>query len=74
MGNMIPSEYTIQRAILDAARYHGDIYVGDNFVMKAHKDYVEVNVDANNGKNHLSYNVYFDEKGNITKIEPHKNQ
>lgn len=69
-----PSEYTIQRAVQDAARYNGGIYVGDNYVMKDHGDYIEVNVDANNEKGHLSFNVYYDEDGKITNTIPHKNQ
>lgn len=74
MGSFKPSEYTIQRAVMEAARYNGGIYVGDNYVMKDHGDYIEVNVDANNEKGHLSFNVYYDDNGNITSIVPHKNQ
>ena len=48
MGTFKPSTYEIRNAIMEAARYQGGIYVGDNYVMKDHGDYIEVNVDANN--------------------------
>lgn len=47
MGTFKPSTYEIRNAIMEAARYQGGIYVGDNYVMKDHGDYIEVNVDAN---------------------------
>ena len=66
-----PSDYQIKDAILEATRYQG-IYVGDNYVMKDHGDYIEVNVDAGNKKGHVSYNVYYDDDGRITSVVPHR--
>ena len=70
-GSFKPSEYTIKNAVREAAHYNGGIYVGDNFVMKDHGSYIEVNVDANNGKGHISFDIYYDENGNITDIRQH---
>ena len=71
MGTFKPSTYEISNAIMEAARYQGGIYVGDNYVMKDHGDYIEVNVDANNAKGHISFDVYFDASGRITRVTPH---
>ena len=71
MGTFKPSTYKIRNAIMEAARYQGGIYVGDNYVMKDHGDYIEVNVDANNAKGHISFDVYFDASGRITRVTPH---
>lgn len=66
-----PSRYTIENAIREAARYDG-IYVGDHYVMKDHGDYIEVNIDAENKKEHISFDLYYDKEGNITKIVKHR--
>lgn len=66
-----PSSYSIKNAIQEAARYDG-VYVGDNYVMKDHGDYIEVNVDAENGKGHISFNVYYDRDGRISHVEKHR--
>lgn len=71
MGTFKPSTYEIRNAIMEAVRYQGGIYVGDNYVMKDHGDYIEVNVDANNAKGHISFDVYFDASGRITRVTPH---
>lgn len=65
-----PSNYQIKDAVLEAARYQG-IYVGDTYVIKDHGSYIEVNVDAENKKKHVSYNVYYDSDGRITSVVPH---
>ena len=64
MNKFRPSNYSILNAVKEAARYES-IYVGDNYVMKDHGDYVEVNIDAENKGLHISYNVYFKENGEI---------
>lgn len=66
-----PSRYSIENAIKEATRYNGGIYVGGNYVTKDHGDYIEVNVDADNKKGHISFDIYYDFDGNITKIIPH---
>lgn len=71
MGYFKPSNYQIENAIMEAARYDG-IYVGDNYVTKDHGDYIEVNFDADNDKGHVSYDLYFDENGNLTRWEKHR--
>ena len=71
MNYFKPSEYTIKNAILDTIRY-GDVTIGDNYVFKDHGDYVEVNVDADNDKGHISFDVYYDSNGKITRIVSHK--
>lgn len=35
-----------------------------------HGDYIEVNIDADNPKDHISFNIYYDESGRITKGVP----
>ena len=40
--------------------------------MKDHGDYVEINIDADNEKGHVSYDLYFDEDGRLIRWEPHK--
>lgn len=71
MSYFKPSSYTIENAIREATRYDG-IYVGDNYVTKDHGDYIEVNIDADNGKGHVSYNLYYDESGHITHWGKHR--
>jgi hypothetical protein len=66
-----PSSYSIEQAIREAARYDG-IYVGDNYVTKDHGDYIEVNIDADNAKGHVSYDLYFDENGHLKRWEKHR--
>ena len=72
MNHFKPSNYSIENALREAARYNGGIYIGDNYVTKDHGDYIEVNVDANNVKGHVSFNIYYDSNGKITRVEPHK--
>ena len=71
MNNFKPSNYSIENAIKEAARYDG-IYVGDNYVMKDHGNYIQVNVDANNGKGHISFDVFYDDSGRIIRVDPHR--
>ena len=70
MGYFKPSEYTIESALKEVARYEG-IYVGDNYVMKDHGSYVEINIEDNNNKGHISYDLYFDEAGNLKDWKKH---
>lgn len=71
MGYFKPSKYTIENALREVARYNGGIFVGDNFVTKDHGDYIQVDIDANNDKGHVSWDLYFDDNGNLIKWEPH---
>lgn len=66
-----PSSYTIKQAIAEAARYDG-IHVGDNYVTKDHGDYIEINIDADNEKGHISYDLYFDDEGRLIRWVPHQ--
>ena len=70
MNYFKPSEYQISNALLEIARYEG-IFVGDNYVMKDHGDYIELNIDDNNDKGHISFDLYFDENGKLIKWEKH---
>lgn len=72
MGQFKPSSYDISNALKEVARYDGGIYVGDNFVTKDHGSYIEINIDADNPKGHVSYNLYFDDNGHLIRWEPHK--
>ena len=56
---------------MEAARGEG-VYAGDTYVMRDHGDYVQVNVDADNAKGHISFDVFYDEEGRITKVEKHR--
>ena len=71
MKSWKPSSYTIEQAIKEATRYSG-IYVGDNYVTKDHGDYIEVNIDAGNPKGHISFDLYFDENGDLDHWETHR--
>lgn len=71
MSYFKPSSYQISNALNEVARYEG-IYVGDNYVTKDHGDYIEINIDADNSKGHVSYDLYFDDKGNLIRWEPHR--
>lgn len=71
MSYFKPSEYTIKNAIADIIRY-GDVTVGDNYVFKDHGGYIEASVDANNADGHISFDIYYDSNGNITRVERHK--
>ncbi len=57
MGKFKPSEYTLKNAINEAAKYNGNIYVGDNYITKDHGDYIEVNIDEDNTKGHISFDI-----------------
>ncbi len=70
MGYFKPSSYQIENAIKEAARYDG-IFVGDNYVTKDHGDYIEINIDADNDKGHVSYDLYFDDNGHLIRWEKH---
>lgn len=65
-----PSTYTIENALKEASRYDG-IYVGDNYITKDHGDYIEVCIDANNSKGHVSYDLYFNDEGKLIRWEKH---
>ncbi|MBO5372966.1 MAG: hypothetical protein J6A75_09650 [Lachnospiraceae bacterium] len=71
MGNFKPSQYEIKDALKEVCRYEG-IYVGDNFVMKDHGKYIEINIDADNKKGHISFDLYFDENGRLVDWKKHK--
>ena len=70
MGSFKPSAYTIENALREATRYDG-IHVGDNYVTKDHGDYIEICIDADNRKGHVSYNLYFDDRGKLIRWEKH---
>ena len=70
MGYFKPSSYTIENALREVTRYDG-IYVGDNYVTKDHGSYIEVCIDANNAKGHVSYDLYFDDSGRLTNWVKH---
>ena len=65
-----PSDYDIEKALREISRYES-IYVGDNFVMKKHKNYIELNFDSDNPKGHVSYNLYLDENGKLIDWKKH---
>lgn len=71
MGYFKPSNYQIKNALLEIGRYEG-IYVGDNFITKDHGEYIEINIDADNAKGHISYNLYFDDDGKLIRWEKHR--
>ncbi len=70
MGIFSPSRYTIENALRDLQRY-SDVAFGDNYVMKDHGSYVEVNIDADNAKGHVSYDLYFDDDGKLVDWKEH---
>jgi hypothetical protein len=71
MGYFRPSDYDIKNALMEIGRYES-IYVGDNYVMKDHGDYVELNIDADNEKGHISFDLYFDDNGKLVSWNEHK--
>lgn len=68
MGKFKPSSYDLEKALKEVSRYDG-IYIGDNYVMKDHGNYIEVCIDADNSKQHVSYDLYFDENGKLSTWE-----
>lgn len=70
MSNFKPSNYQIENALKEVAKYDG-IFVGDNYITIDHGDYIEINIDADNIKGHVSYNLYFDDNGNLVNWEKH---
>ena len=71
MKKFRPSSYDIKNALMEIYRYEG-IYVGDNFITKDHGDYIEICIDADNDKQHVSYDLYFDDDGNLIDWKKHK--
>ncbi len=67
-----PSNYEIENALKEVLRYDGGIFVGDNYTTKDHGDYIEINIDADNDKGHVSYDLYFDEDGNLKDWKKHR--
>lgn len=65
MGYFRPSQYTIENALREVARYDG-VYIGDNYVTKDHGSYIEINIETDNAKGHVSYDLYFNESGELT--------
>ncbi|MBR6861268.1 MAG: hypothetical protein IKM73_08105 [Acidaminococcaceae bacterium] len=55
-----PSDYTLENALRESARYNGGIFVGDNHVIKDHGEYAEINIDADNEDGHDSYDYNWD--------------
>lgn len=49
MGYFRPSQYTIENALREVARYDG-VYIGDNYVTKDHGSYIEINIETDNAK------------------------
>lgn len=41
-----PSKYSLEEAIIEAARYNGGIHVGENYITKDHGRYIEVNIES----------------------------
>lgn len=72
MSYFNPSRYTIENALNEIMRYESGIYVGDTYVTKDHGDYIEICIDANNSEGHISFNLYFDDEGKLTRWEKHK--
>ena len=72
MSYFKPSSYSIENAIKEAVRYYDGIYVGDYITMKDHGNYIQVNVDADNSKGHISFDVFYDDSGSITRVEKHR--
>lgn len=70
MGYFKPSHYTIENALREVAKYDG-IYVGDNYVTKDHGSYIEINIETDNGKGHVSYDLYFDESERLIDWRKH---
>lgn len=71
MGYFTPSSYTIENAIQEISRYERGIYVGDNYVTKDHGNYIEICIDADNDKGHISFDLYFDDDGNLVDWKKH---
>ena len=70
-----PSDYTIENALKDILQGHysiGDIVIGDNHVIKDHGKYIQINIDADTPKGHVSYDLYFDENNKLIKWEKHR--
>ena len=70
MGYFRPSQYTIENALREVARYD-DVYIGDNYVTKAHGSYIENNIETDNAIGHVSYDLYFNESGELTDWKKH---
>ncbi len=70
-----PSDYSIQMAVREAASYEG-IYAGDDYVMKDHGDYIEINIQTeptpDRPKGHVSFDLYFDEDGRLVRWVRHR--
>ena len=45
--------------------------MGDNYVTKDHGDYIEINIDADNDKGHVSCDLYFDDNGYLIRWGKH---
>lgn len=77
MGYFRPSKYTIESALREMlvnenSHYSaGDIVVGDSYVVKDHGDFVQINVDADTPKGHVSYDLFFDEHDRLVRWEKH---
>ena len=71
MGYFKPSDYQIKDALLEISRYEG-IYIGDNFVTKDHGDYIQINIDSDDYKGHVSYDLYFDDDGKLIDWKKHR--
>ena len=54
----------------EVARYDG-VYIGDNYVTKDHGSYIEINIETDNAKGHVSYDLYFNESGELTDWKKH---
>ena len=64
-------DYSIEDALRDTPRYGGKVFADDDCVMKYHGGYVEMNIDADNDKGHVSYDLRFDSNGNLSSWDKH---
>ncbi|MEF2879996.1 MAG: hypothetical protein U0N90_16405 [Blautia sp.] len=70
MGYFKPSNYTIENALKEIIRYEG-IYIGSNYITKDHGNYIEINIDTDNDKGHVSFDLYFNEDGKLIDWKKH---
>ena len=67
------TDYDIVKGLVEINRYKKGIYIGDNFVLKDHGDYVQMIIDSDSPKGHDTWDIYFSEDNSrIVRWEKHK--
>lgn len=69
MGYFRPSQYTIENALREVGKIWWCLHREIIMWPKDHGSYIEINIETDNAKGHVSYDLYFNESGELTGLK-----